>query len=142
MITNEKTANEIIEELEAEKTELLKTLESANDLIEADSKMHAKYMEKSIEIIKLAKENERLRKRDAEMQAGIDRMSNILAGQSELDAKGDAAQNMRLRAENERLRMLLSMWWRNAFDKDFWMPKCAVEQTIKAIANNNKEDNK
>ena len=85
MITNEKTANEIIEELEAE--------------------------------------NERLRKRDAEMQAGIDRMSNILAGQSELDAKGDAAQNMILRAENERLKMLLSMWWRNAFDKDFWMPK-------------------
>lgn len=102
MSTNEKTANEIIEELEAE--------------------------------------NERLRKRDAEMQAGIDRMSNILAGQSELDAKGDAAQNMRLRAENERLKMLLSMWWRNAFDKDFWMPKCAVEQTIKAIANNNKEE--
>lgn len=101
MITNEKTANEVIEELEAE--------------------------------------NERLRKRDAEMQAGIDRMSNILAGQSELDAKGDAAQNMRLRDENERLKMLLSMWWRNAFDKDFWMPKSAVEQTIKAIANNNKE---
>jgi len=101
MSTNEKTANEIIAELEAE--------------------------------------NKRLRKRDAEMQAGIDRMSNILAGQSELDAKGDAAQNMILRAENERLKMLLSMWWRNAFDKDFWMPKCAVEQTIKAIANNNKD---
>ena len=61
MSTNEKTANEIIGRLEAEKTELLKTLESANDLIEADSKMHAKYMEKSIELIKLAKENERLR---------------------------------------------------------------------------------
>ncbi len=104
MSTNEKMANEIIEELEAE--------------------------------------NERLRKRDAEMQAGIDRMSNILAGQSELDAKGDAAQNMRLRAENERLKMLLSMWWRNAFDKDFWMPKSAVEQTIKVIANNNKEATK
>ena len=87
----------------------------------------------------LENENQRLRKRDAEMQAGIDRMSNILAGQSELDAKGDAAQNMRLRAENQRLRMLLSMWWRNAFDKDFWMPKCAVEQTIEAISNNNKE---
>ena len=60
MTTNEKMANEIIEELEAEKTELLKTLEAANDLIEADSKMHAKYVEKSVEIIKLAKENQRL----------------------------------------------------------------------------------
>ena len=29
-----------IRRLETEKTELLKTLESANDLIEADSKMH------------------------------------------------------------------------------------------------------
>ena len=90
-------------------------------------------------IEELEAENARLRKRDAELQAGIDRMSNILAGQSELDAKGDAAQNMRLRAENERLKMLLSMWWRNAFDKDFWIPNCAVEQTIKAIANNTKE---
>ena len=67
MSTNEKTANEIIEKLEAEKTELLKTLEAANDLIEADSKMHENYVKKSIEIIKLAKENERLRAENTRM---------------------------------------------------------------------------
>lgn len=62
MSTNEKTANEIIWKLKEEKTYLLKNLEADNDLIEADSKMHAKDVEKSIELIKLAKENQRLRK--------------------------------------------------------------------------------
>ena len=83
MSTNEKMANEIIEELEAEKTELLKTLESANDLIEADSKMHAKYMEKSIEIIKLAKENERLRLLNTEVMFALcDRCADESGGGS------------------------------------------------------------
>ena len=72
MSDSEKTETKVIEKLEAEKTELLKTLEAANDLIEADSKMHAKYMEKSIEIIKLAKENERLRAENARMCGLLD----------------------------------------------------------------------
>lgn len=75
----EKTANEIIEELKAEKAELLKTLEAANGLIEVDSKLLAMYMEKSIELfVKLAKENERmltensrLRKLNAELLAEL-----------------------------------------------------------------------
>ena len=84
MSTNEKTANEIIEELEAEKTELLKTLDAANNLIEADSKMHAKYMEKSIELIKLAKENQRLRKLNAEM---LDALETLLSECERVDYK-------------------------------------------------------
>lgn len=71
MNTNEKTANEIIEKLKAEKTELLKTLEAANDLIEAGTEMHAKDVEKSIELIKLAKENERCRKLNEELLAEL-----------------------------------------------------------------------
>lgn len=77
-------ASEIIAEPEAEKTELLKTLEAANNLIEADSKMHANYMKKSIELIKLAKENERLRKLNAEM---LDALETLLSECERVDYK-------------------------------------------------------
>jgi hypothetical protein len=50
-----------IAELETENAGLREALESANRLIEADTEMHAKDVEKSIELIKLAKENQRLR---------------------------------------------------------------------------------
>lgn len=84
MSTNKKTTSEIIWKLKEEKTYLLKTLEAANDLIEADTEMHAKDVEKSIALIKLAKENERLRKLNAEL---LDELETLLSECERVDYK-------------------------------------------------------
>lgn len=120
MNTNEKTANEIIWKLKEEKTYLLKNLEAANDLIEADTSMHAKDVEKSIELIKLAKENQRLRK-------DIDDVKQI--------ARKVAANAAEVARENQRLRQIIRALLRdtNGPDKD------TITSSIEIVSDEKKE---
>ena len=87
-------------------------------------------------IAELKSENEKLRNDNDNLKEGIAKMGKILLGQCELDENSDAARNLRITAENERLRYLLSLWWRNAVEKEFTIPKSAVEETIVKVAKN------
>lgn len=120
MNTNKKTANEIIVRLKAEKAELLKNLEAANDLIEVDTEMHAKDAEKSIELINLAKENQRLRK-------DIDDVKQL--------ARKVAANAAEVARENQRLRQIIRALLRdtNVPDKD------TITSSIEIVSEEKKE---
>lgn len=109
-----------IAELETENAGLREALESANRLIEADTEMHAKDVEKSIELIKLAKENQRLRN-------DIDDVKQL--------ARKVAANAAEVACENQRLRQIIRALLRdtNGTDKD------TITSSIEIVSEEKKE---